>query len=222
MRYEEFLKQQLNLIKENGIITVDTMPDMDLYIDQTEGFFRKFLDRIDGGLSEKYVTKSTINNYAKKGLIARPNGKKYTKEHLVMIAMVIYLRSIFKMEDISKIMKPLIDSFNSAYDDSISPEVLYNIAEGVVEKSRIEFFDGLDDSVAQIKRRIEDTDIEDDERMEVLILILTLSMRAAVEKYLANQLMKVYFEEPEKEKQEKFKIQKQTVSRDKEDGISEL
>lgn len=126
------------------------------------------------------------------------------------------------MEDISKIMKPLIDSFNSAYDDSISPEVLYNIAEGVVEKSRIEFFDGLDDSVAQIKRRIEDTDIEDDERMEVLILILTLSMRAAVEKYLANQLMKVYFEEPEKEKQEKFKIQKQTVSRDKEDGISEL
>lgn len=222
MRYEEFLKQQLNLIKENGIITVDTMPDMDLYIDQTEGFFRKFLDRIDGGLSEKYVTKSTINNYAKKGLIARPNGKKYTKEHLVMIAMVIYLRSIFKMEDISKIMKPLIYSFNSAYDDSISPEVLYNIAEGVVEKSRIEFFDGLDDSVAQIKRRIEDTDIEDDERMEVLILILTLSMRAAVEKYLANQLMKVYFEEPEKEKQEKFKIQKQTVSRDKEDGISEL
>ena len=77
-------------------------------------------------------------------------------------------------------------------------------------------------SLAEIKRRIEDTDIEDDERMEVLILILTLSMRAAVEKYLANQLMKVYFEEPEKEKQEKFKIQKQTVSRDKEDGISEL
>ncbi|MDD7409575.1 MAG: DUF1836 domain-containing protein [Anaerovoracaceae bacterium] len=222
MRYEEFLKQQLNLIKKGGMINVDAMPDMDLYIDQAEGFFRKFLDKLDEGLADKYVTKSMINNYAKKGLIARPNGKKYTREHMVMIAMVIYFRSIFKMEDISKIMKPLIDSYNSEFDDTISPEVIYDIAETVVEKSRSEFFGGLDDSVSVIKRSIEDTDLEDDERMEVLILILTLSIRAGVEKYLASRLMTVYFDEPGKQKQEKFKIQSKPASRDKKDNISEI
>lgn len=66
MRYEEFLKQQLNLIKKGGMINVDAMPDMDLYIDQAEGFFRKFLDKLDEGLADKYVTKSMINNYAKR------------------------------------------------------------------------------------------------------------------------------------------------------------
>lgn len=222
MRYEEFLKQQLNLIKKGGMINVDAMPDMDLYIDQAEGFFGKFLDKLDEGLADKYVTKSMINNYAKKGLIARPNGKKYTREHMVMIAMVIYFRSIFKMEDISKIMKPLIDSYNSEFDDTISPEVIYDIAETVVEKSRSEFFGGLDDSVSVIKRSIEDTDLEDDERMEVLILILTLSIRAGVEKYLASRLMTVYFDEPGKQKQEKFKIQSKPASRDKKDNISEI
>lgn len=139
-----------------------------------------------------------------------------------MIAMVIYFRSIFKMEDISKIMKPLIDSYNSEFDDTISPEVIYDIAETVVEKSRSEFFGGLDDSVSVIKRSIEDTDLEDDERMEVLILILTLSIRAGVEKYLASRLMTVYFDEPGKQKQEKFKIQSKPASRDKKDNISEI
>lgn len=126
------------------------------------------------------------------------------------------------MEDISKIMKPLIDSYNSEFDDTISPEVIYDIAETVVEKSRSEFFGGLDDSVSVIKRSIEDTDLEDDERMEVLILILTLSIRAGVEKYLASRLMTVYFDEPGKQKQEKFKIQSKPASRDKKDNISEI
>ncbi|MGI6205948.1 MAG: DUF1836 domain-containing protein [Anaerovoracaceae bacterium] len=224
MRYEEFLKQQLNTIKENGVIQTKDMPDMDLYLDQVEGFFRKFLDNINDDLAEKYVTKSIINNYARKGLIAKPNGKKYTKAHMIMIAMVIYLRSIFKIEDISKLMKPLIDSYNSKYDDSIDPEVVYDIAENVVEHSRNEFFTGIDDSISLIKRRLEDTDIEDDERMEMLILILTLSIRAGMEKYLANRLMTVYFDEPAKEKQEKIKIQKQASAREmkKEENISEL
>lgn len=205
MRYEEYLKIQLEKLKEAGLITTGQLPDMDLYIDQVSSVFQKFLDKLDGSLADKYVTKPMINNYAKRGLIARPDGKRYTRDHMVMIAMVIYLRSIFKMEDISKIMKPLIESYNSEFDEAISPEVVYALAQEATEKNRVEFFSGIDDSVSVIKKNIEETDIADDQRMEVLVLILTLAMRAEMEKYLAERLMKVYFEQPEKEKKEKTK-----------------
>ena len=226
MRYEEYLKTQLAKLKEAGLITTQELPDMDLYIDQVSTVFRRFLDKLDGGLADKYVTKPMINNYAKRGLIARPDGKRYTKDHLVMIAMVIYLRSIFKMEDISKIMKPLIENYYSEYDDTISPEVVYSLAQEATENSRQEFFSGIDESVSAIKNRIEDTDIADDQSMEVLVLILTLAMRAEMEKYLADRLMKAYFEQPEKERKERPKRQKTRVPDkekvSKDDDISEL
>lgn len=224
MRYEEYMKTQLGKLRSAGIIRPADFPDMDLYIDQVSTVFQKFLGKLDGNLSDKYVTKSMIGNYARRGLIAKPDNKHYSKEHMIMIAMVIYLRSIFKMEDISKIMKPLIDSYNSVYDDSISPEVVYNLAEEATENSREEFFKGIDESVSVIKRKIEDTDIEDDQRMEVMVLILTLAMRAEMEKYLADGLMKIYFEDPEKEKKEKTRKQKTKVKADKEEreNISEI
>ena len=208
MRYEEYLKTQLIKLKEAGLITTQDLPDMDLYIDQVSTVFQKFLDKLDGSLADKYVTKPMINNYAKRGLIARPDGKRYTRDHMVMIAMVIYLRSIFKMEDISKIMKPLIDNYSSEYDDTISPELVYSLAQKATENSRQEFFSGIDESVSVMKSQIEDTDLADDQSMEVLVLILTLAMRAEMEKYLADRLMKVYFEQPEKERKEKPKKQK--------------
>lgn len=227
MRYEEYLKTQLLKLKDAGLITTRELPDMDLYIDQVSTVFQKFLDKLDGSLADKYVTKPMINNYAKRGLIARPEGKRYTKDHMVMIAMVIYLRSIFKMEDISKIMKPLIDNYSSAYDDTISPEVVYALAQEATENSRYEFLNSIDESVSVIKNKIEDTDIADDQSMEVLVLILTLAMRAEMEKYLADRLMRVYFEQPEKERKEKPKRQKARVpekeknNRDEEE-LSEL
>ncbi len=225
MRYEEYLKTQLEKLKKAGLITTDELPDMDLYIDQVSSVFQKFLDKLDGGLADKYVTKPMINNYAKRGLIARPEGKRYSRDHMVMIAMVIYLRSIFKMEDISKIMKPLIESYNSEFDEAISPEVVYSLAQEATEKNRLEFFSGIDDSVSVIKKNIEDTDIADDQRMEVLVLILTLAMRAEMEKYLAERLMRVYFEQPEKEKKEKIRRSRSSAGekdRRNDEEISEI
>jgi hypothetical protein len=227
MRYEEYLKTQLGKLKEAGVIATQDLPEMDLYIDQVSTVFRKFLDKLDDSFAEKYVTKPMINNYVKRGQIARPDGKRYTKDHMVMIAMVIYLRSIFKMEDISKIMKPLIDNYSSAYDDTISPELVYALAQEATENRLQEFLSGIDESVSVIKREIEDTDLADDQSMEVLVLILTLAMRAEMEKYLAERLMKVYFEQPEKEKKEKPKRQKSRApekekNRDDDDNLSEL
>ncbi len=145
---------------------------------------------------------------------------------MVMIVLVIYVCCIFLMVDISKFMMPLFDGFRSVYDVCISPEVVFSLAQEVTENNRIEFFKGIDDSVSVIKNSIEDTDLAGDQRMEVLVLILTLAMRAQMEKYLADRLMKVYFEEPEKERKDRSKRQKvrpvEMEKELKEDNLSEI
>ncbi len=205
MRYEEYLKNQKSKIKEFGLIDSASLPEIDLYIDQVSTFLKQKIDAVDETLSERYITKPMINNYAKKGLIARPDGKKYSSDHMLMILMVVYLRGIFKMEDISKIMKPLIENHNSEFEDTIHPADLYDTARSAAEKHITALLSDVDEDVEFIKRRLEDTDLADDDRMEIFTLILTLAMRADAEKYLASRLMNVFFKDPENEKEEKAK-----------------
>ncbi|MCI8284570.1 MAG: DUF1836 domain-containing protein [Firmicutes bacterium] len=208
MRYEEYVNIQLEKMKKAGFIKSSKLPEIDLYIDQAEAFLRSQLDDLDGEAVRKFVTRSMINNYAKHDMIARPEGKKYTADHLIMIAMVLYFKGIFKMEDIENLMKPLVDNYNSEFDDTIDPMILYKTAEKVNHDFSENFSEKVDEDIDSIKKMLEDTDIVDDERMEVFILILSLAMRADAEKYLAARLLETYFTNPHKEKAEKIKRQK--------------
>lgn len=50
------------------------------------------------------MTKSMVNNYVKVGLIPRPVGKKYDREHLAMLLMICVLKQALSMESISQIL----------------------------------------------------------------------------------------------------------------------
>ena len=47
MRYEEFVNIQLGKLKKAGLVDPDKIPDMDLYIDQVETFFKNQTRDID-------------------------------------------------------------------------------------------------------------------------------------------------------------------------------
>ena len=200
MRYEEFVKIQLEKIRKTGIVSADKMPDIGLYMDQTEAFFAKEFKNLDGEVVKRNYSKPLINNYTKRNMVARPDGKKYTKNHLLMITMVIYLKGLFKLENIEKIMKPLVDNHNSAFEDDIDPEIVYNAACAVNAQTADIFSEDVNRAVDTIKKHFEDTDIADDESMEILALVLALSMKADMEKYLASRLMDEYFIKPSSEK----------------------
>lgn len=82
----------------------DTLPDFGLYMDQvivlTENALR-------GVLPAGELTKSMVNNYVKVGLIPRPVGKKYDREHLAMLLMICILKQAMSMEEISALMNML-------------------------------------------------------------------------------------------------------------------
>lgn len=44
------------------------------------------------------MTKSMVNNYVKVGMIPRPTGKKYDRDHLAMLIMIGVLKQALSME----------------------------------------------------------------------------------------------------------------------------
>lgn len=200
MRYEEFVNIQLGKLKKAGLVDPDKMPDMDLYIDQVETFFSSQTKDIDSDTVKRFLTKTMINSYAKHDMIPRPDGKKYTADHMMMIAMVGYLKGVFKMEEIKYLMKPLVDNYNSDFDESIDPEVVYRTACETNADFAERMAEDVDNNIALIKKLFQNNELDDDERLEVFTLILSLAMRADMEKYIAERLIEKYFIEPANEK----------------------
>ena len=67
------------------------IPAIDLYLDQ---ILTLVADKAESGAKGSYLTKTMINNYSKDGLLKPLKGKKYTKEHIVQIMIIYYMKGI--------------------------------------------------------------------------------------------------------------------------------
>lgn len=82
----------------------ESLPDFGLYMDQVIVLMERALD---GVLPEGELTKSMVNNYVKVGLIPRPTGKKYEREHLALLMMICILKQALSMEEIAALLSML-------------------------------------------------------------------------------------------------------------------
>ncbi len=78
----------------------DSLPELDLYMDQVIVFMEKRLALFGDG-RDKLVTPSMINNYVKLGLIPPPVKKKYSREHLSRLTAICILKSLLPIPVIS-------------------------------------------------------------------------------------------------------------------------
>lgn len=61
--------------------------------------------------TDKILTKTMINNYAKNDLLPPPVKKKYSREHILLLIFIYYYKGILSISDIQTILKPVTDSF---------------------------------------------------------------------------------------------------------------
>ena len=79
----------------------EILPDIGLYMDQVV----TLMDRtFSPALPKGEMTKSMVNNYVKVGMIPRPTGKKYDRDHLAMLIMIGVLKQALSMESISRLL----------------------------------------------------------------------------------------------------------------------
>lgn len=201
MRYEEFVKNTIDEYVSKGKIRVNDFPEIEIYMDQAETFLNKELSIYKKSEKDKVITKTMIGNYVKHNMLPRPVNKKYSKDHLILLTLIFYLKGTFQMEEIEKIMKPLIENYNSQFDDKYDLSSLY---EGILEVQAAELealFQSVNGMINESKYRLRETGLSDDDMLELFMLIVNLSMKADAQKFLAHKLLREYILKPKQKKQ---------------------
>lgn len=101
------------LDKLNGIdyISPESIPNIDLYMDQITNFMDDQLEMSKRREDDKLLTKTMINNYTKNDLLPPPVKKKYSKEHLLSLIFIYYLKNILSINDIQTVLNPITDKY---------------------------------------------------------------------------------------------------------------
>ncbi|MDR1573149.1 MAG: DUF1836 domain-containing protein [Clostridiales Family XIII bacterium] len=203
MRYEEYIKQITDDFTEGSLIKPDAFPAMELYADQVAGFFDEQL-RVyaagERGTADATLTEADIAGFVKRGVLPRPIKKKYTRDHVVIAALLFYMKSAFRPDEIERVMRPFIDNHDSAFDDKIDFHRLYATIEPVLERERARIAREIKAGVEDVKAAIRGEGLEDDDNTELLLLLLSLAARADTAKYVAQRLLNEYFAKPAADK----------------------
>lgn len=94
-------------IAEYALPTWDTLPDLELYMDQVISIVGKYLSIFyETAGEERRVTPSMVNNYVKLGYMPAPVKKKYSKIHLAYLLIICTLKMTLDMATIQKILPP--------------------------------------------------------------------------------------------------------------------
>ncbi|WP_324825053.1 DUF1836 domain-containing protein [Sinanaerobacter sp. ZZT-01] len=200
MRYEEFIKQTVEEFVGEGVISGDAFPDMELYMDQAVLFINKHLNAYKREEKDKVMTKTMVSNYVKHHLIPRPKNKKYTKDHLILLTLIFYLKGTFQMEEIQTLMKPLIENYNSEFDEKFDFYKIYNNTLNLYKEEQGNLLSEVTGDIDRIKKNLDDDELADDDTTELFMLIVNLSMKANAQKFLAQKLMNEYFNKDKSKK----------------------
>ena len=176
------LKKEIREKLKLDFVIPDDIPDMELYMEQLTGFMDEMLRSNTRGEDDKILTKAMINNYTKNGLLPPPEKKKYKRDHLIMLIYIYYMKNVLSINDIRKLVKPLLD-------DDVDSERLFEIYKKTFEMEKPEYFN-IESSVIKAQQ-IVDKNIpkEEDEKLNRLIYIFLLGYDIFAKKRLIEKLI---------------------------------
>ena len=116
--FKEIL-ENINQWIETDVINPEDIPSIELYMDQVTTFMDKELARTKRHPDDKILTKTMINNYSKNDLLPPSNKKKYSKDHIILLIYIYYMKNFLSISDIKTLLSPMTNRyFNDFRDDS--------------------------------------------------------------------------------------------------------
>lgn len=185
---KDMLDSILSSIARIDYVKPDSIPNIELYMDQVTTFMEKELSSSKRHPDDKILTKTMINNYAKNNLLPPPVKKKYSKEHLLVLIFIYYFKNILSIKDIETLLAPITETYFE-HDSDIS---LISIYEEVCknEKSRIS---SLQKDIVRMHKTASDSfpdaPAEDKDNLQLFSFICSLSFDVYVKKLLIEKII---------------------------------
>lgn len=178
----EFL-ENLDIERE---ITLDDIPDIDLYMDQVIQLFEKKFTNAKRNDHEKVLTKTMINNYAKADLIFPIKNKKYTKEHLILLSLIYQLKGVLSINDIKYTLGGLNRRMT---EEDFDFYIFYEGYQNLMKKNAENFKQHIQEHVKDTHSELTNIEGNKREELEHVLLIASLTSLSNLYKRAAEKLV---------------------------------
>ncbi len=176
--------QVVNETLNQGYVELDELPDIDLYMDQITTLLEGKISQNRRSSKEKLLTKTMINNYSKEGLLKQIKGKKYSKQHILMMLLIYHLKQTLSLADIKTLftqLEPEISLDKNHY--TVGPvEEIYGAFSQMTQQQRQQI-------PAFLERCQEQFPLETETPAQLLLTVLYLTSLADTFTTMAEKLI---------------------------------
>ena len=172
-------------------ISLDEIPNIDLYMDQLTSFMDDRLKKTTRHPeSDKILTKTMINNYAKNDLLPPPVKKKYSKDHIILLIFIYYFKSVLSINDIQTLLEPLKKRFQLP-DSEFNLSRIYDTCFDLQKEELEPVIEDLKKKYERSLSTFEDDGLSEDEKkkMQMLSFIVQMLYDVYVKKLLIEKIL---------------------------------
>lgn len=181
------------------------IPDIGLYMDQVTTFMGAHLKNTTRNPeSDKILTKTMINNYAKNKLLPPPVKKKYTKDHVLLLIFIYYYKGILSISDIQRLLEPITDRF-FASGEALDLSGVYEEVFGLERKQKDVLKADVEEKFRIARETFEDAPEDTREFLKIFSFVCMLGFDVYVKKLLIEKLLDGFADSGEREKRKKGK-----------------
>ncbi len=178
------LKDQIEEWIHPDYIEPEDIPAIELYMDQVTTFMDKQLHGNKRYSDDKILTKTMINNYSKNDLLPPSDKKKYSKDHIILLIYIYYLKNFLSISDIHHLLSPLTETYFQAETDTTLSTIYANLFQ--LER---DFGVRVRESIQEIYDFAEQQFGENDDYLKTFAMITMLSYDIYTKKQLVERLI---------------------------------
>lgn len=184
--------RQLEDLTLSNQLSPEEIPNIDLYMDQVIQLFESKFSSSKRNDDEKVLTKTMINNYAKGKLLFPIKNKKYSKDHILLIAMIYQMKSVLSISDVGKTLKGINHQVS---EEGFQLEDFYGSYLRLMENNVELFEEFISNQQNLVGDEINKQEVSEADYLQQVLLILSFTgmstfYRRAAEKMVDNLVWK--------------------------------
>lgn len=167
-------------------LTLDEIPQIDLYMDQVIQLFENKFNETKRNEDDKVLTKTMINNYAKGKLIFPIQNKKYSKRHLILMSLIYQLKGALSINDI----KVTLQGINQKIiQEEMELESFYSSYLNLTRQNVEDFKADISERVKDVNEEITEVEKGNSADLEQVLMISSLVHMSNLYRKVAEKLV---------------------------------